>query len=298
MHVSRTHPRGDATNIICGAAPVDRLQRLRADVVRCAVPRDHLTQPRANQRVRQWLADDLAGMGLEVSICGEMKNVLALPPGARRGAVTLVGAHYDSVPMSPGADDNASAVAVLLEVARSWKALGRSVGFVAFNAEERGLAGSEEFVHEELQCSGLSVRGAHVLEMVGYTSSLPGSQMRPVPLPGMPTVGDFIGLVANQASRRLLAQVLDCARRLPAAPPTVALQTWLGSERLVADLHRSDHAPFWRAGVPAVLWTDTAEFRNPNYHRPSDTPDTLDYPFMAAVCALLETSLGRGVATA
>jgi hypothetical protein len=107
----------------------------------------------------------------------------------------------------------------------------------------------------------------------------------------MPTVGDFIGLIANQASRKELARVLACARSMPTAPPTVALQTWLGSERLVPDLHRSDHAPFWGAGVPAVMWTDTAEFRNPHYHRPSDTPDTLDYPFMAAVAALLETSL-------
>jgi len=91
-----------------------------------------------------------------------------------------------------------------------------------------------------------------------------------------PTVGDFLGLVGTYGSRQLLNHVLF----LPDVPLEMI-------ERISHHLLRSDHAPFWRAGLPALMWTDTAEFRNPHYHRPTDTPETLDYEFLAGVTRLL-----------
>jgi hypothetical protein len=126
----------------------------------------------------------------------------------------------------------------------------------------------------------------------GYASSEPGSQRSPVPLlPGVPDVGDFVGIVANHRSLTLANQVLRAAERCPGGAKLVALKTYFGAHRLVPDLRRSDHAPFWAAGIPALMWTDTAEFRNPNYHAPTDTPDTLDYAFMARVARLLHASV-------
>ncbi len=268
-------------------------QRLQRDVRRCAVPRDIHAELHNNAQVRVWLQRTLSSMGLQVSLRGSLDNVVALPPQLAKDApLTLVCAHYDSVPRCPGADDNASAIAVMLEVARGWRTSSGAVGFVAFNAEERGLCGSREFVAEMVARQRLNVVGAHVLEMVGYTDKAPHSQRSPLPLPGLPTVGDFVALVANGRSRPMLAAAKAAAKRCEGAPPLLALQTMLGSERLVPDLLRSDHAPFWEHGIGAVMWTDTAEFRNPHYHRASDTPDTLDYTFMAGVTGLLKATLG------
>jgi hypothetical protein len=104
-----------------------------------------------------------------------------------------------------------------------------------------------------------------------------------------PTVGDFLGLVGTYGSRQLLNHVLATAdgHAVPVQGlflPDVPLEM---IERISHHLLRSDHAPFWRAGLPALMWTDTAEFRNPHYHRPTDTPVTLDYEFLAGVTRLL-----------
>ena len=250
------------------------------------MPRDHLAEPAANRAVRDVIADTLSTLGFSVSLEGRYDNVVALPLRPR-GPLTLIGAHYDSVPFCPGADDNASAVAVMLEAARHHAESGADVGLVAFNAEEHGLRGSSELVADWLAAAP-PIAGVHVLEMVGFASHEVGSQRSPIALPGLPRVGDFIGVIANQRSRSLRRRIVRAARRASTpTPPLVSLQTWLGAERLVPDLFRSDHAPFWHAGIPAVMWTDTAEFRNPHYHRPTDTPDTLDYDFMAGVAELL-----------
>jgi hypothetical protein len=135
--------------------------------------------------------------------------------------------------------------------------------------------------------SGASIAAVHVLEMVGYTSSEPGSQRMPVPVPGAPNVGDFIGLLANQRSNHLVEIAAKHAEVIVPELPVVGLKVYLGLEGWLPVLHRSHHSPFWRAKIPAMLWTDTAEFRNPNYHRPTDTPETLDATFMRRVAQLL-----------
>jgi len=246
----------------------------------------------ANAGNNAWVGDELAAaferVGLSVRLQGGYRNVVALPRGAGAGPVTFVAAHYDSVPDCPGADDNASGLAVMLECARVLAGTGAAppVGFLAFNAEEDGLLGSRDFVAHGLSTLPCRVGVTHVLEMVGFRDG--ARTPRDLPLPWVPErlkVPDFIGLVANRRSNA----VVDRALRLPVspAPRVMALKTWGERHRLVPDLARSDHFPFWCSGHPAVLWTDTGEFRNPHYHHPSDTPDTLDYAFRRDVAGLL-----------
>jgi Zn-dependent M28 family amino/carboxypeptidase len=159
------------------------------------------------------------------------------------------------------------------------------VGFIAFNAEEDEMLGSQDFVIHGLPGLGLEVRTTHVLEMVGFRHRAATQQ---VPLPWVPAslkVPDFIGLVAKGRSNA----TAETAVTSSAAPSlrVLAMKTWGPLHRLLPDLTQSDHFPFWDAGLPAVLWTDTAYFRNPHYHRSTDTPDTLDYPFMREVAELV-----------
>lgn len=257
-------------------------EHLRDVVNRVAVPRVWGTPENVAVRdvIVDLLSDALGGRSLvEVDGAG---NVLAGDPLRAR---SLLGAHYDSVPGTPGADDNASAVAVLLAVARVVGPRAQ-VCYVAFNGEECDLAGSRAFVG---RLGRNRLEQVHVLEMVGYTSRAPGSQRNPIPPTRVPTVGDFLGLVGTHRSRRILDRVLALASSsavpvqglyLPPVPLGVV-------RRLAPHVLRSDQAPFWEAGIPALMWTDTAEFRNPNYHRSSDTPETLDYEFMAGVAWLL-----------
>ncbi len=196
----------------------------------------------------------------------------------------LIGAHYDSVPGSPGADDNASAVAVMLETARILS--GKNVLFAAWNGEEFGLRGSRFFVSKS--GSPVKFKQVHILEMVGYTDKSPNSQKSPIPMMETPTVGDFLGVVGNK--KELVNKIINTAKSV--SIPVVGMNLPEGLsfhmiEQVSPHLLRSDHAPFWEEGVPAVMWTDTSEFRNPNYHKFTDTPDTLDYEFMAEVVKLL-----------
>jgi hypothetical protein len=147
---------------------------------------------------------------------------------------------------------------------------------------EDGLLGSADFVAQGLRELRLGVAAIHVLEMVGFATDAPGSQRIPTGLPvRAPDQGNFLGLLANGRSHALLEGTLARAGEATPELGVVGLKTFLGIERLLPVLLLSDHAPFWRAGIPAMMWTDTAFFRNPNYHDPSDTPATLDYGFMA-----------------
>jgi Zn-dependent M28 family amino/carboxypeptidase len=281
--------------------PTSDARRLARWVERLAIPRHRFANARGNARVREELAAELERQGLHVRLQGAHRNVVATPRGWGSRPVTLLAAHYDTVPDCPGADDNASGLAVMLECARVLGELDaeRSVAFVAFNAEEDGLVGSRDFVANGLAALDVRVRRAHVLEMVGFRSRAPGAAGR-LPLPWAPRaldVPDYLGLVANGASN----EVADLATRSTASPGlrVVTAKTWGPLHRLLPDLARSDHFPFWSAGLPAVLWTDTGNFRNPHYHRATDTPDTLDYAFMRDVadllCDLLAHEPAKGV---
>jgi Zn-dependent M28 family amino/carboxypeptidase len=256
-------------------------------VERLAVPRHNLANPRHNAWVREQLAEAFADHGLAVQVQGRYRNLVALPRCDHATPVLFVAAHYDSVPHCPGADDNASGLAVMLECARVLAQSGSRlpVGFLAFNAEEDGLLGSRDFVAHGLPALGRAVRGVHVLEMVGFRGSAPTQQLPLRWFSAGLEVPDFIGLVGKGRSNA----TVDTAVRSSAAAGLrlVGVKTWGPLHRLLPDLTRSDHFPFWDAGLPAALWTDTGDFRNPHYHRATDTPDTLDYPFMREVAELL-----------
>jgi hypothetical protein len=212
-------------------------------------------------------------------------NLIADLPGAPADIPPLlIGAHCDTVTGTPGADDNASGVAVLLELARRvvTNRPGAGVRFVAFTLEEPPAfgtpsQGSRVFVRRLIE-EGRPIQGAIVLEMVGVTTP---KQDYPIFLQwaGYPDTGDFIGVVGNRRSRAFGKRVLQAMRR-NAALPVESLFVWFDG-RILPDTRLSDHASFWDRGLPALMVTDTAYFRNRNYHGPGDQAETLDYAFMA-----------------
>ncbi|BCA55430.1 Peptidase, M28 family [Nitrospira sp. KM1] len=207
---------------------------------------------------------------------------------AQQAAPLLIGAHYDTVTGSPGADDNASGLTVLLEVAHRMaaKELVRPIWLAAFCLEEEGLVGSRAFA-AELSRSGQPLHGAIILECVGYASQEAGSQRTPPGVPiAVPTVGNFLALIGNESSRLLLGDVLSCAKQTVPQLPVVPLLV-PGRGEALPDVRRSDHAAFWDAGFSAIMLTDTANFRNPHYHTVTDTMDTLDLSFLEHVIDLI-----------
>jgi Zn-dependent M28 family amino/carboxypeptidase len=202
----------------------------------------------------------------------------------------LIGAHYDAVPGSPGADDNATGLAVLLELAAAFANLPLSypLKLIAFDLEEYGLLGSRAYA-ETLRQQKQAVRLMISLEMLGYCDATPGSQIYP---PGLkylyPNRGDFIGLIGNWQTLPDLLRLSHAIRK------TGQPCEWLpagASGKIVPDTRRSDHAPFWDLGYRALMVTDTANLRNPHYHQSSDRIETLDLDFLTRVCQGLITGL-------
>ena len=280
-----------------GAPDPARLERL---VRRIAGPRHPSNSPGALDAVEALLGLELASAGLRVERHlfahggREFHNVLGTRDGTDPARPwVLVGAHFDSTPHTPGADDNASAVAAMLEVAhllRAWTPTA-TVQFVGFNLEEvqhplGSRLGSRAYARK-LAREGSRVAGALVLEMVGFT----GPQ-RWVPwsvrlVRRVPREGTFLAVVGDGRSRHLV-RAFDRAADgvLPLVPLAVPLKGWL-----LPYSRMSDNARFWDEGMPAVMITDTAFLRNPHYHRATDTPETLDFGFMGRVV----TTVARAV---
>lgn len=217
-----------------------------------------------------------------------VRNVIA-SFGPIEGARVLVGAHYDAFGMfgeNPGADDNASGTAGLLELARLLRnrPLARRVDLVAFTLEEPPFFGGEAMgsrVHARaLRAAGVHVEAMLGLEMIGYFSD---RQPWPSALLALvyPHRGDFIGVVGRPFDRGLARRVKGWMRVPPAHGPAVRVYSFNGPTMMGTDA--SDHSSFWQEGIPAVMVTDTAFMRNPNYHSPGDRPGTLDYRRMATV---------------
>lgn len=211
-------------------------------------------------------------------------NLLATKRGtAQPDHVIEIGAHYDTMG-TPGADDNSSGVAGVLEVARVLAAVPtkKTIRFCFFDFEELGLLGS--FAHvERLEQSPEVHEGILVLEMIGYAVEAENSQKTPIRVPGLvspPTTGNFIAIIGNMKSGGLGRAVERAAAKLDPPLPYYGLNRLGG---FLKDAARSDHYPYWQAGLRGVMITDTANFRNPNYHRQSDTIETLNFPFMAQV---------------
>lgn len=211
------------------------------------------------------------------------KNIVAEKKGMTSPhRVFILGAHYDTVPGSPGADDNASAIAVLLEVARNIQTapLDGTVRLIAFSLEEYNFIGSTHYV-EKFQRGEEKILGMISLEMVGFTG--PRQDYPPYLNPKYyPNVGDFIAIIGNERSKELLEKVCQSFR---AHVPRLPLEFLVvpGNGEGMEEVRLSDHSTFWDQGVPALMITDTAFLRNPNYHLPSDRMETLDFEFMRKV---------------
>lgn len=216
----------------------------------------------------------------------EGTNLVAEIPGSDPTAGSIVlGAHYDTVPDSIGADDNSSAIAVLLEAARIFSAgpSPQALQLVFFDQEEQqidgsGLLGSLAYTQSP---QAQNVKGAVILDMVGYACREAGCQNYPprLPVQNLPDTGDFLAVLGLSTHTQLIgAFVLSAQKNWPLVLSLPIPERVLN---LFPDLLRSDHAPFWNRAIPAVFVTDTANFRNPNYHTARDTPETLDASFFA-----------------
>ncbi|HNT96786.1 MAG TPA: M28 family peptidase [Elusimicrobiales bacterium] len=223
----------------------------------------------------------------------EVANLEAAAPGADpRAPYYVVGAHYDTAE-NPGADDNASGAAVLLELAcrLAKEPPAANIRFVAFTNEEppffrKDSMGSAVYVSSAI-ARGDRITGGIVLEMLGYYREERFSQKYP-PLigPFLPNRGDFLAQVGNFGSRKLSGALAPAFRR-GTSLPLVAVTL----PAFVPGVDFSDHRNFWAKDIPAVMYSDTAFYRNDNYHKDSDLPGTLDYARMAAAADGLEAAL-------
>ncbi len=286
--------------------PVPDPARLETDVRALAVVRHPVAAPAALAAAEDYVALELGAAGLRVERQlfewggTEFHNVVATRDGSDPTRPWVVaGAHFDTRAESPGADDNASGVAALLEVGRMLRGeqLPATVQLVGFNLEElqkrpmHYALGSRAYARW-LRSRGQPVAGALVLEMLGYTDPRQGAPPGARLFAKVPRQGDFLSAVGDGRSRALLAAFQRAAApHVPVSPLTVPFRGWL-----LPDTRRSDNARFWDEGYPALMLTDTADFRNPHYHRASDTPDTLDYAFLrnatAAVAAAVRALAG------
>jgi hypothetical protein len=252
-------------------------------------------RPAALAAAADSIADALVELGYAVrpqrfsSDGVEVSNLeTELPGSGLRDEIVVVGAHYDTVPGSPGANDNGTGVAALLELAAQLRTTvpQRTLRLVAFVNEEppyfqTDAMGSLVYARRS-RARHERVVAMLSLETIGFYSDLPGSQLYPVAPLGLlyPDRGDFVALIGNLHSRALVKQLTAAFRRATPFPVEgVALPA------LVPGVGWSDHWAFWHCGFPAAMVTDTAPFRYPHYHGPGDTPDRVDYDRAARVVA-------------
>ena len=273
--------------------------RLRTHVERLAgeIGERNVFIPEALRHAAAYIEDEWRTLGyaverLEYHVSGiRCANLVASRKGnVRQSEILLLGAHYDSVVGSPGANDNASGVAALLEISRMFQALEPvlTVRFVAFVNEERPFfwtrqQGSMVYA-EAARRRGDDIRLMASLETIGCYSNEPGSQSYP-PLfrffysdRGYPDCGNFIGIVSDRCSETAMQRLATVFR----AQSDFPLQT-ASTFRFIPGVAWSDHRSFWRQGYPAVMVTDTAFYRYRHYHAATDTPDKLAYPELAQV---------------
>ena len=267
----------------------DLKARLRSHLNEVIRERDAYLATANHFFVREYIRSQLAQWGTiethEFTVQGvTLENlILNLPGTSARKTPILIGAHYDTVPGSPGADDNATGVAALLELARLLTEIPAKypVRLVAFDLEETSYdqAGSTHYAQTLQQPMRLMLS----LEMLGYCDRAPGSQRYPIDLLKRfyPDRGDFIALIGNLRS---IPDLVHLSYHLRQAGVACQFLPVPNQGRILPDTRRSDHAPFWDRGDRALMVTDTAHLRNPNYHQPSDRLETLDLDFLTGIC--------------
>ena len=273
----------------------DLAARLRTHVTAVASVPHNVKHYAALERAAQYIERVLQDQGYSINrqifdVAGRaVRNIEATreAQNGSPGAQTLVvGAHYDSWDDAPGANDNGTGVAATLELARllkDWKPEQLRIRYVLFVNEEPPYfrtpdMGSWRYA-KQLSQRGERVRGMISLETMGYYSDKPGSQEFPPPF-GLvyPSVGNFIAVVGMPASRKFLHEVLGSLRQHTAFPTIGGV-----APDAIPGIGWSDHWAFSEFGFPAIMLTDTAPFRYPHYHRPSDTPDKIDYARLARI---------------
>lgn len=279
------------TNVI---AELDKRLRLHVDRLAGLIGPRHLGKLSAFQAAATYVERELAKLGDEVvrepypvkDI--EVANAYIERQGeSAADQIVVVGAHYDSVPTTPGADDNASAVAVLIEVARLLRNVRcpRTIRFVSFACEEPPHFYTET-MGSQIHARACRQRRERItamvcLEMLGFYTDEPHSQRLPEGIPrwlswAFPKRGNFLASVGNLRSLRTVWQFDRGFRRASRLPLfSIALPELIQAIRL------SDNSSFWDQGYSALMITDTSFLRNPHYHQATDTPDTLDYARMA-----------------
>ncbi|MBL6990158.1 MAG: M20/M25/M40 family metallo-hydrolase [Bacteriovoracaceae bacterium] len=217
---------------------------------------------------------------------GRRKNLLVTIKGKTLpNQVFEIGAHYDSVPFGPGADDNASGVAALLEVSRilANKSFGSTIRLCFFTGEESGLLGSYAHVKNILKNKSETLVGMISLEMLGFATNAKNSQSTPIRIPFIvdpPTTGNFIAIIGNYKSSGIGADFEDAIKKFVPNLPYFDLNVLGG---FLKDSARSDHRPYWESGLKGIMLTDTANFRNPHYHKSSDVESTINYQFLKMI---------------
>ena len=303
----------DSIKTISGVALRDHVDRLTAGGPR------HQDNPAAVRATLEYLTDHLVGYGYRVEResygdAPHQVNLLAMRDNPTTAPVLEVGAHWDSTNDGPGADDNASGVAGLLEIARVFAEEAptalepkrteprRAVRFCLYGEEEDesvGYLGSRAHVArldaDGAGRTGAVVEGVIVLEMIAYRDTRSGSQRFPEDIaammgePGEFGRGDFIAVVGDPGASEYLAAIQAAARGQDSSLPVLPLSVPAGD---FVNVGRSDHYPYWLSGRNGVMVTDTAEFRNPNYHRSTDTIDTLDFVFAESVTRTVAAAVG------
>jgi len=274
--------------------------RLRAHVVAIASAPRNVRHHAALERAAQHIERTLQGLGYAIdrqpfTVAGRaVRNIEVTREPLRPGLETaslVVGAHYDSFQDSPGANDNGTGTATVLELARllkDWRPETTRVRFVLFVNEEPPYfrtpdMGSWRYA-KQLSERGERVLGMLSLETMGYYSDKAGSQEYPPPFNLVyPTIGNFLAFVGMPASRAFLHEVMASFRKHAAFPSVGGV-----APDSVAGIGWSDHWAFREFGYPAIMLTDTAPFRYPHYHLPSDTPDKIDYAKLARVTRGIE----------
>jgi Zn-dependent M28 family amino/carboxypeptidase len=265
---------------------------LRKHVAAIASREHNVFKPAELEAAAQYIEKTLAGMDYAVAAQrfpsgpSEVRNVeVQIKGSARESEIVIVGAHYDSVLGAPGANDNGSGVAAVIELARLFKGSNpaRTLRFVTFVNEEPPFSqsdamGSRHYSRRARE-RGETIVAMFSLETIGYYSDAPGSQRYPLPL-GLfyPSTGNFVAFVSNLTSRALLHEAIASFRRHAGIPSEgIAAPAW------IPGVDWSDHWSFWREGWPALMVTDTALYRYPHYHSGEDTPDKVDYERLARV---------------
>lgn len=263
-----------------------------------------LAKPESISATIGYVSSQWQEMGYEVreetyeSSDGPATNLIAERPGFSTQEVIVLGAHYDTVANTPGADDNASAVAVLLEVSRLLQEFtpGKTVRFVSFACEEAPYM-SLDSMGSQHHAQQAKLRDERILmlclEMVGYFRHEIGTQKVPDSIPKylhwlFPKRGNFLAAVGNLNSW----QLSWAFRRGFKKASRLSLFSICLPEK-IQEIRRSDNSSFWDAGYPALMLTDTSFLRNPNYHQPSDTPDSLDYDAMTEVALGVASAVRR-----